>query len=231
MPLPNPGQDAVPFTTLTAEFYDNTIENIESLADGTGFDAGAVGTTDIADLAIATGKIADDAVTDAKLDYPRWYQEIGRTTLAVAGDTISVTSLPARAYLKIIVNCKASGQLQLLLRFNSDSGTNYTRQPVNASTTTVSTSSSVSQTSHALTGTSTGIGHVAIIECFKFSGLNTWSTEWRAVEVPATAATGQTARYGQGAYFGSAAVTSIQIINNGTGDFAIGSEVIILGHD
>jgi hypothetical protein len=42
MPLPNPGQDAVPFTTLTAQFYDETIENIESLADGSGFDAGAV---------------------------------------------------------------------------------------------------------------------------------------------------------------------------------------------
>lgn len=46
MPLPYPGQDAVPFTTLTAQFYDETIANIESLADGTGFDAGAVGPAD-----------------------------------------------------------------------------------------------------------------------------------------------------------------------------------------
>jgi hypothetical protein len=46
MPLPFPGQDAVPFTTLTAQFYDETIANIESLADGSGFDAGAVGVAD-----------------------------------------------------------------------------------------------------------------------------------------------------------------------------------------
>lgn len=43
MSLPNPGQDAVPFTTLTAQFYDETIENIEALADGSGLDDGAVG--------------------------------------------------------------------------------------------------------------------------------------------------------------------------------------------
>lgn len=36
MSLPNPGQDAVPFTTLTAQFYDETIANIEALAMGTG---------------------------------------------------------------------------------------------------------------------------------------------------------------------------------------------------
>lgn len=42
MSLPNPTMDAVPFTPLTAEFLDNMIENIESLSDGTGFDANAV---------------------------------------------------------------------------------------------------------------------------------------------------------------------------------------------
>lgn len=42
MSLPNPGQDAIPFTPLTAEFYDETIENIEALADGTGLDDGAI---------------------------------------------------------------------------------------------------------------------------------------------------------------------------------------------
>lgn len=36
MALPNLGMDAVPFTPLTAEFLDDMIENIESLAGGTG---------------------------------------------------------------------------------------------------------------------------------------------------------------------------------------------------
>lgn len=38
MDLPNPGQDAVPFTPLTAQFYDETIENIEALAAALGGD-------------------------------------------------------------------------------------------------------------------------------------------------------------------------------------------------
>lgn len=40
--LPYPDQDAVPFTTLTAQFYDETIANIESLSAGTGFENGAI---------------------------------------------------------------------------------------------------------------------------------------------------------------------------------------------
>lgn len=42
MALPNPGMDAVPFTPLTAEFLDDMIENIESLADGSGLNTNAV---------------------------------------------------------------------------------------------------------------------------------------------------------------------------------------------
>lgn len=48
MPLPNPDQDAVPFTILTAQFYDETIENIEALADGSGLNNGAVGNSQLA---------------------------------------------------------------------------------------------------------------------------------------------------------------------------------------
>jgi hypothetical protein len=67
-----------------------------------------------------------DTVTDTMLDYPRWWQEIGRTTLGVAGDTITISSLPARKYLRILVSViPTGGTIGPSLRFNNDSGTSY----------------------------------------------------------------------------------------------------------
>lgn len=60
MPLPNPGLDAVPFTPLTAQFLDDMIENIESLAAGSGFDQDA----------IDTPSLAPGSVTGPKIDVP-----------------------------------------------------------------------------------------------------------------------------------------------------------------
>jgi hypothetical protein len=55
MSLPNPGMDSVPFTPLTAEFLDDMIENINSLAAGTGFDNNAVPASALATTAITLG--------------------------------------------------------------------------------------------------------------------------------------------------------------------------------
>ena len=55
--LPNPSMSFSPFAILTAEEMNNIIENINSLADGTGFDAGAIGKADIASAAVDQSKI------------------------------------------------------------------------------------------------------------------------------------------------------------------------------
>lgn len=57
--LPNQGMSFSPFAILTAEEQNNLVENIESLATGSG----------IGDGAIATAKIADSAVTSDKIDW------------------------------------------------------------------------------------------------------------------------------------------------------------------
>lgn len=46
MSLPNPGMSFTPFAVLPASELNDIVENIEALADGTGFDAGAVGPED-----------------------------------------------------------------------------------------------------------------------------------------------------------------------------------------
>lgn len=56
--LPNQNMDFVPLATLPAADLDKLVDNIESLADGTG----------IGDSAIDTVAIADGAITNAKLD-------------------------------------------------------------------------------------------------------------------------------------------------------------------
>lgn len=58
MSLPNPGMNFTAFATLPASDLNDLVENIEALAAGTGFDAGAIGTTDIADGAITSPKLA-----------------------------------------------------------------------------------------------------------------------------------------------------------------------------
>lgn len=64
--LPNPGMSFSPFAILTAEEQNNLVENIESLATGTGIGDGAIGTSDLANAAVTKEKI--DKATILALD-------------------------------------------------------------------------------------------------------------------------------------------------------------------
>jgi len=93
-------------------------------------DAGFNDGSAIGDDAIITRHIADDQILPAQLtDEARWWEELGRTTLGSAGDTITLSGLTAKKYLMIIFNAVASGgTLDTTLRFNNDSGANYAQQ-------------------------------------------------------------------------------------------------------
>lgn len=67
MSLPNPSMSFSPFAILTAEEMNDLVENIESLADGTGFDNGAIATSDIADTAITLAKLNSNVFTKTSL--------------------------------------------------------------------------------------------------------------------------------------------------------------------
>lgn len=82
--LPNPGMSFTPFDILTAAEMNDLVENIESLADGTG----------IGDGSVDTAAIADEAVTADKIDWttlgwqtwtPSW------TNLTVGSGTLSAS--------------------------------------------------------------------------------------------------------------------------------------------
>ena len=91
MALPNPGMDAVPFTPLTAEFLDDMIENIESLADGTG--------------------IGDKAVTALKIDFTTllaWVPDYANMDSTSRGSTWTVVS---RGFVKLYSSDRKVGSV------------------------------------------------------------------------------------------------------------------------
>lgn len=105
MPLPNPGQSFTAFDPLTAAELNDTVENIEALADGSGLD----------NLAVTTAKIANNAVTDAKL----------------AADIVSTlgggwnTKNPSGATLPTPNTITYNGRRNYTLVFNSTNLTGY----------------------------------------------------------------------------------------------------------
>lgn len=158
-----------------------------------------------------------------------WWEELGRTTLGSAGDTITVDSLPSRKFLKVLVSVEATGgNVTVGLRCNNDSGSNYARR---LSTNNSAEATSASQTSLVL-GSGVSNVHFAIIDI-----LNIASKEKiiRSDVIQAnTAGAGNVPNHDEGFCKWantSAAITRIDIMNGGAGDFAIGSEVVVLGHD
>jgi len=85
--LPNPGMSFSPFAILTAAELNDLVENIESLADGSGFDVGAIDTEDIATNAVEAPNISTSAITLGETS------KTSTQDVTSASDT-SVTSLP-----------------------------------------------------------------------------------------------------------------------------------------
>lgn len=196
-------------------------------------DAGFNDGTGIADDAILTRHIADNQITPALLtSEAKWWEELGRTTLGSAGDTISVTGLTAKKYLMVIFNAVASGgTLDTSLRFNNDSGANYAQKH---SVDYGAAVDSVSASAFALeTGSTLQNGSNENVMYIYNTTLGDKLVLWRNTHQPTglTAASVPRTLEGCGMWNSASQVTRIDWINAGTGDFAIGSELIVMGHD
>ena len=160
---------------------------------------------------------------------PHW-QELGRTTLSGTSDTIDVTSLAAKPYMMILGHRIQSGACNMLYRFNSDTGTNYAlRQSHNGGTDSTGTS----QTSSAalMSGDSSDAFAVQFVT-------NIAAQEKLALSSSITqSATGAgTAPLRREKVYKwantSNAITEVNCFNDETaGDYASGSEVVVLGYD
>lgn len=160
-----------------------------------------------------------------------WWEELGRTTLGVAGDTITINPIAARKYLKLLVFLGATGgNLSQRLRFNNDSGNNYAYQ---ASYTGAAYASTVSTSFFTLSPTAAA----QVYGCYAEVNISNSTNLFKMITTTITDNFGADATSSvnfaevQGKWASTSQVTRIDVINAGTGDFAIGSEVIVLGHD
>lgn len=214
--------------------FDTLYNDYNGSIDASNLATSAVSTAKIADSAVTTAKIADNNVTTAKINFGGagsgiWWEEIGRTTLASAGDTITVSSLPARKYLMVIVAAQnTGGTINTTLRFNNDSGSNYARR---ISISGGSDLTNVSQSS--LSMSSTDASPRMLVAYIVNIASNEKLIETQSVEQnTAGAGNAPTRIEGVGKWANtSAQISQIDVINTGTGDYAIGSEVIVLGHN
>lgn len=214
--------ELVTFSQTASAVNEITVKNA---ATGSGPEIQATGSDTNINIELVpkgTGAITNGT---QKID---WWQELGRTTLGSAGDTISVTSLPARKYLLVkVLLLDTGGTVGPGFQFNGDTGSNYARRASAdggaEATQTSQTSSNVGFNSASLSFTEVEIINVATSAKFITGhaayGNNAASTAPARIEFA-----GKWANT-------SDQITRIDVVNLGTGDFAIGSEVVVLGHD
>lgn len=224
-------------TTITTDAIVGQSVSTNGTVYGLSISSSKISGTSITNASITTIQIASNTVAASNINFGGagsgiWWQEIARTTLAVAGDTITVNSITAKKYLQIrIAVMGTGGTIDVAIRLNNDTGANYS---VRSSTNGAADSTSTSQTSIVLTGAATypvlsfngDVVNVATVEkniigfrAGNFSGTGAGTAPDKAELVGKWANTANQ-------------ISRVDILNlAGTGDFAIGSEVIILGHD
>lgn len=160
-----------------------------------------------------------------------WWEELGRTTLGSSNDNITVSNLPDRKYLLVIAFLlPTGGTINSSFRFNSDTGSNYTARG-SANGGADGTASSVAFIGIAATAsanpkyTTANIINVAAQEKLVYASTIERGTAGAANIPDRSEAVGKWANT-------SNAISSVTVFNqSGTGDYAAGSEVIVLGHN
>lgn len=203
------------------------------------FDITAVASTVLTVRGVTTETVANSSISAiyySKVKTPSgyplnnvdWYQELGRTTLASSGDTISVTNIPARKYLRILVYAINSGQIIPRFQFNGDTTSSYA---VRVSSNGGADSASTSQANiiFASSGSAPILGCFDVVNIAAQEKLITGGGFSRST---AGAGTAPARDVIVGKWTNTSdQITRVDVINSGTGDFASGSEVVVLGHD
>lgn len=154
-----------------------------------------------------------------------WYEELGRVTLTSAGDTLSVASLPARNYLKFVTNIIPSGNVIPQLKINNDGAANYGHRY------TIDNTVGAGSDATSNIGNFSGSG---TFNLFISAELTNFTSQAKLGMARGISGGNNTTRPTYVEFYikwnnTSAQINRIDIINIDTGDFAIGSSLIVLG--
>ena len=141
-------------------------------------------------------------------------------TLSVNPIVIAALSFTPR-HLLVRVNGFATSAAEVALRFNGDSGSNYHRQMVRGQSTTAASGQFLAETSYKFGSFGTSLttpsgGEALIADALSTRGLK------NAVALTGYQGEGEVVSF-QGRWDNTAAITSVTIINTGSGDFGAGS--------
>jgi hypothetical protein len=109
------------------------------------------------------------------------YDSIATTTLGTAASSITFSSISS-AYtdLRIVFNFVGTGNFNTLMRFNSDSGSNYSETYIRGNGTAASSARRTSQTSHQIniSSSDTTNWEFYIIDIFSYAGSTNKTSLW-----------------------------------------------------
>lgn len=182
---------------------------------------------------VVTANITNDAVTATKIDWAStgadggiWWEEIARTTLGTAGLTLTVSGIPNRKYLKVLLSGIHAAGAYVNMTFNGDSSTNYAMRYI--STSAFGAAVSASQIGALYNNAAAGTSSAAIDILNPATAVKTGNSvggEGGTSAATAPTQTNMTFKWVNT----SDAISSITF--TATSNFAIGSEVVVLGHN
>lgn len=155
------------------------------------------------------------------------WRRLGSTTLGSAGDTITVDGFDAIDRLRIEIHAPASGQLDMCyLRFNNDSGSNYS--------VTKSNNGAGTDSNNSITGILWQTNSGSYDQYATFTIYNNTSKEKLVILQQMETASGASSAPQRKELTGkwsntSAQITRVDAVNGGSGDFAAGSKVTVFG--
>jgi len=157
--------------------------------------------------------------------------ELGRTTLGADGDTISVSSLADKRYYMVLADCKPSSSIQANLRLGNstvDTGNNYAhRRSVNGGADNTVTSTNFMQWGKNDAHDQFQVGYIA-----NLSGNEKLFLGHNVTRMTAGAGTAPERVEATGKWVNTSnPLDIIQCYNNQAGDFASGSELVVLEWD
>ncbi len=154
--------------------------------------------------------------------------ELGRTTLVSVSDTVTVSGLANKRYLMVLTHVIKSGNAIIQNRLNSDSGTNYAnRRNTNGAGEATNVNGNIIEQAIANGGEEWQVQYIS-----NLASRDKLLIQWLNSSV-ASGAAQEPSRQEQVAKWANTvdAVNTFNLLNGSSGDFASGTEVVVLGWD